>query len=774
MKKKVKYKKDYKFSAIRDVLNKKFPKLVEPRDVRAVDEFLTEDEITMYTNLPHVDECVFGDVLVPDDIEEALEQIAAQEALASYVMKSNNGVEANVIMDFFVLWGTTEDGIEFNKLPESRMMNAAKHCHDYFRNRGEGYSEINTDSYINVSLGNVHYINVNEVWPDVDYHRYGLAHSGTNGVPHRAAYEYCKNLAGTTGDGTRYTVLLPHKISSSTSIGTILGFAYVAASATAWNAGNVTIGGYTGLTSGGLKGSKTLIHETGHSFGLWHTFQFTPDDCNIGTTPCETAGDRVCDTPTENRIPSSPCFATNPNNHMSYSSHTNRIMFTPGQISRMVATLLARFPKVWENPRVYWPDEVTGVDLPVVELNINPLQLEQGDSLSIQWNVTGADTIESYGFDAQGQFNGSIILQNVQESGEIRVVGRNVAGPAQQVKTYNVNIPVPLPVVAISVSPDSVENGGSVTVTWSASNVDSISVTGFRATGYNGSTTIDNVTQNGEVTITGRNSSGEITASAQYSVIEVPVSLPQLISIEQPDPVGSDGLGILDIQFRDTDEITLILKNTNGEYTHKHIVEKVVTPPQPSDLIASFKGDNFDATKGWLDSVSGRYAVGSAEGVSDENGRGVRFKRDGTQFLEFEGLSHSDYTYHILCKFEGTMDNVRALISKRLTHSNNQSWFFLFTWTGNTLYWDNTTNANRLNSGLILPTNEMLDIVASRDLGLFVDETQVTEKGNPNLALVNNDILRIGSDPTAANRGMGGIIYSIDIYNKSKEIVIPK
>ena len=40
---------------------------------------------------------------------------------------------------------------------------------------------------------------------------------------------------------------------------------------------------------------KTLVHEIGHYFGLYHTFEGGCSGMNTAT--CETAGDRVCDTP---------------------------------------------------------------------------------------------------------------------------------------------------------------------------------------------------------------------------------------------------------------------------------------------------------------------------------------------------------------------------------------------------------------------------------------------------------------------------------------------
>ena len=89
--------------------------------------------------------------------------------------------------------------------------------------------------------------------------------------------------------------------------------------------------------------NRTLTHEMGHSFALYHTFHNT-DDCTAETN-CETQGDRVCDTPlTPLSVScSSPeCGGTQQiENYLDYTSETCRNMFTEGQKERMWATLLS-------------------------------------------------------------------------------------------------------------------------------------------------------------------------------------------------------------------------------------------------------------------------------------------------------------------------------------------------------------------------------------------------------------------------------------------------
>ena len=119
---------------------------------------------------------------------------------------------------------------------------------------------------------------------------------------------------------------------------------------------------------------STFPHEVGHYFNLLHTHEPAyGNECPTGSN-CSTAGDLVCDTPADPELGTgnvnTSCNYTgsevifcdfavrsynpDPTNLMSYSRKTCRTNFTPGQRSRMLATLTSA-PR-WGEVGFYSPD----------------------------------------------------------------------------------------------------------------------------------------------------------------------------------------------------------------------------------------------------------------------------------------------------------------------------------------------------------------------------------------------------------------------------------
>jgi len=109
-------------------------------------------------------------------------------------------------------------------------------------------------------------------------------------------------------------------------------------------------------------GKNTIIHEFGHYFGLSHTFE-TDNGVELADgSNCETAGDKICDTPaddnsgTVNRFCEFEMINTDANgdyytpdicNQMGYYSVCSYKRFTIGQYNRMLEVALKGRSYLW-------------------------------------------------------------------------------------------------------------------------------------------------------------------------------------------------------------------------------------------------------------------------------------------------------------------------------------------------------------------------------------------------------------------------------------------
>lgn len=113
------------------------------------------------------------------------------------------------------------------------------------------------------------------------------------------------------------------------------------------------------LTKG--SSSKTLIHEMGHFFGLFHTFDFGFGQELVNGSNCETTGDLVCDTPADiNGEVNNDCkyidhqkdgngdyYTPYLSNYMSYYPKKCTCRFTIGQYNRMAWIFLNERNYLW-------------------------------------------------------------------------------------------------------------------------------------------------------------------------------------------------------------------------------------------------------------------------------------------------------------------------------------------------------------------------------------------------------------------------------------------
>lgn len=186
---------------------------------------------------------------------------------------------------------------------------------------------------------------------------------------------------------------------------------------------------------------RTATHEVGHYFGLFHTF-----DGGCGT-PCNTAGDRICDTNPE----SGPVFgcplshtscsgAEDPfHNYMDYSDDDCYEEFTPNQVNRMRCTLDSWRPDLHTPPLVC----ATTATAVVRNAGSNPESYSAtapvlGGTLTLSVADFTYNNAVVFGYTAPANINltgGRVILM---DTSSVRLLRQPIALPVGQV-----DLPVP-------------------------------------------------------------------------------------------------------------------------------------------------------------------------------------------------------------------------------------------------------------------------------------------------------------------------------------------
>lgn len=153
-------------------------------------------------------------------------------------------------------------------------------------------------------------------------------------------------------------------------------------------------------------------------------------------------------------------------------------------------------------------------DAPTASLSASSTSIAYNGSTTLTWSTSGATSLTSnFG---QTALSGSLTISNLTSSDTYEINATNAGGTT----TRRVAITVaerPKPTASLSVSPSSIANGGSTTITWSTSDADSLT-SNFGETALSGSRTITNLTSSQTYQISASNTGGTTPLSATVTV----------------------------------------------------------------------------------------------------------------------------------------------------------------------------------------------------------------------------------------------------------------
>jgi hypothetical protein len=157
---------------------------------------------------------------------------------------------------------------------------------------------------------------------------------------------------------------------------------------------------------------------------------------------------------------------------------------------------------------------------PSCTLMANPTSVQRGGSTILSWSTTNAVSASlSHGIGSVS-LNGSSAVQNIQSSATyvLTVVGQNGQTITCDAGVTVTEIPNP-PSCALTANPNSVQYGGSSTLTWTSQNaVSAMLDNGIGGVAVNGSYTVNNLTSNRTYTLTVTAQNGQ-TATCQAPIV---------------------------------------------------------------------------------------------------------------------------------------------------------------------------------------------------------------------------------------------------------------
>ncbi len=139
--------------------------------------------------------------------------------------------------------------------------------------------------------------------------------------------------------------------------------------------------------------------------------------------------------------------------------------------------------------------------IPIVTFSANPSTISTGQSSTLTWSSTGATSCTaSGGFSTGGATSGSVSVSPLITS----TYSVTCSGPGGTSVPANATVTVTVPDLTITATPNRVLVGGAITVTWSATNVNSCTITRNAASWKSVTAVASKVSGSSPDTITGQ------------------------------------------------------------------------------------------------------------------------------------------------------------------------------------------------------------------------------------------------------------------------------
>jgi arylsulfatase A-like enzyme len=173
---------------------------------------------------------------------------------------------------------------------------------------------------------------------------------------------------------------------------------------------------------------------------------------------------------------------------------------------------------------------VTPQGPPIHSFSAAPNTIAPGDSTTLTWSITGADTLSIS--PGVGTVTGSSVSVSPAETTTYTLSASNAAGTTTAQTTVTVQVPIPV-INLFTASPPSIIAGNSSTLSWSVTEAISVSISpGIGTVSSSGSTSVS-PTSNTTYTLTATNAFGPATASVTVNV--TPESQPNFLFIAIDD-----------------------------------------------------------------------------------------------------------------------------------------------------------------------------------------------------------------------------------------------